>query len=136
VVIPFVEREYRADPSHRVLGGASLGGLFTLYAMYTNPTLFSAYIAVTPAVVVGNDWLLGYEEVFAKSGRPLPESRPTASATPACSSRPTRAVCASSSRRSRRRRGPPRGPERQGRMTGARRPDGTPLLRRHRRRGS
>lgn len=72
VVIPFVEREYRADPSHRVLGGASLGGLFTLYAMYTNPTLFSAYIAVTPAVVVGNDWLLGYEEVFAKSGRPLP----------------------------------------------------------------
>jgi predicted alpha/beta superfamily hydrolase len=71
VVIPFVEKEYRADPSHRVLGGASLGGLFTLYAMYTNPTLFEAYIAVTPAVVVGNDWLLGYEEAFAKSGRPL-----------------------------------------------------------------
>ena len=71
VVIPFVEKEYRADPSYRVLGGASLGGLFTLYAMYTNPTLFAAYIAVTPAVVVGNDWLLGYEDAFAKSGRPL-----------------------------------------------------------------
>src|SRR5512147_195962 len=71
VVIPFVEKEYRADPSYRVLGGASLGGLFTLYAMYTNPTLFAAYVAVTPAVVVGNDWLLGYEDAFAKSGRPL-----------------------------------------------------------------
>lgn len=71
VVIPFVEREYRADPSYRVLGGASLGGLFTLYAMYTNPSLFAAYIAVTPAVAVGNDWLLGYEDAFAKSGRPL-----------------------------------------------------------------
>jgi hypothetical protein len=71
VVIPFVEKEYRADPSYRVLGGASLGGLFTLYAMYTSPTLFAAYIAVTPAVAFGNDWILGYEDAFAKSGTPL-----------------------------------------------------------------
>ena len=71
-IIPFVEREYRADPSFRVLSGASLGGLFTLYSMYTKPELFQGYIAATPAVTVGNDWLLGYEEQFAKSGRPLP----------------------------------------------------------------
>jgi predicted alpha/beta superfamily hydrolase len=71
VIIPFAEKEYRIDSSYRVLGGASLGGLFTLYAMFTRPDLFKAYIAVTPAVVVGNDWLLGYEETFAKSGRPL-----------------------------------------------------------------
>jgi predicted alpha/beta superfamily hydrolase len=70
-VIPLVEREYRADPSYRVLAGASLGGLFTLYAMYAKPGLFQAYIAATPAVVVGDDWLFGYEEAFAKSGRPL-----------------------------------------------------------------
>ncbi len=67
-IIPFVEREYRADPTHRVLGGASLGGLFTLYAMYTKPTLFSAWIAVTPAVAVDNNWLLNYEEKFAAAG--------------------------------------------------------------------
>jgi predicted alpha/beta superfamily hydrolase len=70
-IIPFVEREYRADPSYRVLAGASLGGLFTLYSMYSRPGLFQAYIAATPAVVVGNDWLFGYENEFAKSGRPL-----------------------------------------------------------------
>ena len=70
-IIPLIEREYRIDSAHRVLAGASLGGLFTLYAMYTKPELFHAYIAATPAVVVGNDWLLGYEEAFAKSGRPL-----------------------------------------------------------------
>lgn len=70
-VIPFIEREYRADPSYRVLAGASLGGLFTLYAMYTKPALFNAYVAATPAVVLGNDWLLGYEEAFTKSGRSL-----------------------------------------------------------------
>ncbi len=70
-IIPFVEREYRADPAHRVLAGASLGGLFTLYALYAEPGLFEGYIAATPAVVLGNDWLLGFEEAFVKSGRQL-----------------------------------------------------------------
>jgi predicted alpha/beta superfamily hydrolase len=70
-IIPFVEREYRADPEHRVLGGASLGGLFTLYAMYSRPALFSAWVAVTPAVVVNDSWLLGYEEEFAQAGGQL-----------------------------------------------------------------
>lgn len=71
-LIPFIEREYRVDPAHRVLAGASLGGLFTLYVMYTKPELFSAFIASTPAVVSGDDWLLKYEEEFARSGRALP----------------------------------------------------------------
>lgn len=70
-IIPFIEREYRVDPAHRVLAGASLGGLFTLYTMYTKTDLFSAYIAATPAVVVGDDWLLGYEEAFVKAGKTL-----------------------------------------------------------------
>ncbi len=72
VIIPFVEKEYRADPDYRVLAGASLGGLFTLYAIYSEPDLFDAAIAATPAVVVGDDWLLEYEKAFAASGRALP----------------------------------------------------------------
>ena len=72
VIIPFVEKEYRADPEYRVMAGASLGGLFTLYSMYAEPGLFDAYIAATPAVVVGNDWLLEFEEKFAATGAPLP----------------------------------------------------------------
>ena len=48
-IIPFVEREYRVDSSYRVLAGASLGGLFTLYSIYTKPELFQACIAATPA---------------------------------------------------------------------------------------
>lgn len=70
-IIPFVDREYRTDPAQRVLGGASLGGLFTLYAMYSKPELFQGYIAVTPAVVLGNDWLLDYEDKFVKAGGQL-----------------------------------------------------------------
>lgn len=71
-IIPFIEREYRADPAHRMLAGSSLGGLFALYTMYTKPELFEGYIAASPAVVAGDDWLLGYEEKFAKAGRSLP----------------------------------------------------------------
>lgn len=67
-IIPFIEREYRADPGHRVLAGASLGGLFTLYSMYSKPDLFHGWIAVTPAVAVANDWLLDYEKKFAEAG--------------------------------------------------------------------
>jgi hypothetical protein len=70
-IIPFIAREYRVDPSYRVLAGSSLGGLFTLYAMYARPGLFQAYIAASPAVNVHGDWLFSYEETFAQSGRPL-----------------------------------------------------------------
>lgn len=70
-IMPFVAREYRTDPSYRVLAGSSLGGLFTLYTMYTKPDLFQAYIAASPAVAVHNGWLFDYEEAFAKANRPL-----------------------------------------------------------------
>ena len=70
-IIPLVERDYRADPERRVLAGASMGGLFALYTMYTKPELFGAYIAATPATIIGGDWIFGYEEAFSKSGRSL-----------------------------------------------------------------
>ena len=34
--------------------GASLGGLFTLYAMFTEPSLFAGYAAGSPAVTYAN----------------------------------------------------------------------------------
>jgi hypothetical protein len=69
VFIPLMDKEYRTDPKQRVLGGASLGGLFTLYSMFTKPDLFNAYIAVTPAVALDDSWLLKYEEEFFKAGK-------------------------------------------------------------------
>lgn len=71
VFIPLIDKEYRTDSKMRVLGGASLGGLFTLYSMFTKPDLFNGYVAVTPAVLVGDGWLLKYEEEFKKSGKSL-----------------------------------------------------------------
>jgi predicted alpha/beta superfamily hydrolase len=70
-IIPFVEKEYRADPSFRVMSGSSMGGLFTLFAMFTEPDLFQGYVAASPAAIACNDWIFGYEEAFAKSGKAI-----------------------------------------------------------------
>ncbi len=67
-IIPFMEREYRAHPSQRMLAGSSLGGLFALYAMYTKPTLFQGYVAASPAVVAGRDWILQRAREVARAG--------------------------------------------------------------------
>jgi len=65
VAIPLLEKEYRADPAHRYLMGDSLGGLFTLYALLTKPTLFQGYVADSPAVV----YLWNFERAFVAAGR-------------------------------------------------------------------
>jgi predicted alpha/beta superfamily hydrolase len=70
-LIPLVEREYRGDPAYRVLAGSSLGGLFTLYAMFAHPGLFVAYVVPSPAAQWADDWLLSFEEEFHRSGQPL-----------------------------------------------------------------
>ena len=70
-IIPFVESEYRGDPRHRVLAGSSFGGLFSLYAMLAKPDLFSGYIAASPSVQVGNEWIFNFEREFARSRKPI-----------------------------------------------------------------
>jgi predicted alpha/beta superfamily hydrolase len=69
-IFPLVERDYRGDPAQRYLAGSSLGGLFTLHAMYARPELFKGYIAASPAVVVGNDWIIGRAKAYAATGKP------------------------------------------------------------------
>ena len=70
--IPFMEKNYRVDTSFRALGGSSLGGLFTLYALFTRPNLFNSYIAISPATNWDNDWLFRYEEEYYKQHPNLP----------------------------------------------------------------
>ena len=71
-LIPFIEKSYRADPKQRVLMGSSYGGLFTLYAMFTEPELFSAYVAASPAVAFDADYSLRQEADYARRRMDLP----------------------------------------------------------------
>lgn len=69
--IPFVEKNYRTAPE-RALGGVSMGGLFSLYALYTKPELFKRHIAISPAVEWDNEHLVKIDTRFSKSGRTMP----------------------------------------------------------------
>jgi predicted alpha/beta superfamily hydrolase len=63
-LFPFVEKNYRADSSNRILMGCSLGGLFTLYALFTHPELFKGYIAASPAIQWNKSVLNKYGQNF------------------------------------------------------------------------
>lgn len=71
-LIPFIETNYRVDPSRRFLMGSSFGGTFTLYAMFTDPTLFNGYVASSPIVTYGDRFAFQHEAEFASSHTDLP----------------------------------------------------------------
>lgn len=71
-VVPLVESRYRADKTERALGGSSLGGLFTLYAMYQEPEFFDRYIAISPAVGWDDNYLFQLDKAYAKKHKALP----------------------------------------------------------------
>ena len=71
-VVPLVEKEYNGDPANRVLMGSSYGGLFTLYAMFAEPTFFSRYIAASPAVSYEFGYSFRQETAYAADHKELP----------------------------------------------------------------
>jgi predicted alpha/beta superfamily hydrolase len=71
-VIPYVESHYRTDRARRALSGASLGGLFTLYAMCEKPDLFQRYIAMSPDARWDKGYLSRLDDTYAKGHRSLP----------------------------------------------------------------
>lgn len=70
-IMPFIEAQYPADATRRALMGNSLGGLFTLYAMFTEPSLFSAYVASSPAVTYASRGSFADEATYAKTHEDL-----------------------------------------------------------------
>ncbi len=71
-LIPFVEKNYQADPAKRILMGSSYGGLFTLYALFTQPDLFYGYVAAAPAVSYDDNFSFKQEKKFFESNKNLP----------------------------------------------------------------
>lgn len=65
-LFPFVEKNYRADAGNRILMGCSLGGLFTLYTLFTHTDMFTGYAAASPAVGWDKEVLYKYEKAFAE----------------------------------------------------------------------
>jgi len=70
-LIPFIEANWRADPSRRVLMGSSFGGLFTLYALFSDPRLFADYVAASPAVTYASRAAFAQEAAYSAAHKEL-----------------------------------------------------------------
>jgi len=64
-LIPLVEKSYRTN-SLRILYGHSVGGLFTMYAMFNYPDMFAGYLAGSPWFQNNDQYWLKNIERFAK----------------------------------------------------------------------
>ena len=53
-LIPYIETNYRSDPSARALAGISRGGVWALEAALRNPNEFTFVAALSPALAVNN----------------------------------------------------------------------------------
>jgi len=63
-LIPFIDGNYRTA-GFNLLCGHSVGGLFTMYALFTRPDLFSGYIASSPWFQNNNQyWLKQIDRMF------------------------------------------------------------------------
>jgi predicted alpha/beta superfamily hydrolase len=70
-LIPFVESQYRVTDD-RTLMGSSFGGLFTLYALFTETELFQRYVLTSPALGWNNEVIYTYEKDCAEKHSQLP----------------------------------------------------------------
>ncbi len=65
-LIPFVESKYRVKKDDRTLVGSSLGGLFTLYALFHEPETFNRYVLTSPALGWDNGIMDTYNKDYAE----------------------------------------------------------------------
>jgi predicted alpha/beta superfamily hydrolase len=71
-LIPEIESNYRVKSGQRILAGHSLGGLFTLYTLFSQPGLFTGYVACSPSLWYGNNSIFNDEADFAQQHEQLP----------------------------------------------------------------
>lgn len=71
-LFPFIETNYKADAGKRTLMGCSLGGLFTLYTLFTHTDMFTGYAAASPAVGWDKEIMYKYEKEFSQKNLTRP----------------------------------------------------------------
>lgn len=65
-LIPFIDSKFRTLWNDRTLMGSSLGGLFTLYAMFQDSGYFNRYALTSPALRWDNGVIGLYEKQYAE----------------------------------------------------------------------
>lgn len=62
---PFIQSAFAVDTEKEVFGGHSLGGLLSLYVLFTQPDLFDGYVAASPSVYWGDEVIFDYERDYS-----------------------------------------------------------------------
>lgn len=73
-LVPFIEATYRADPADRCLAGYSLGGQFSIFAMFHEPGLFQRHFTGSGFWEHMLPAYQGYMDSFAQQSKSLPIS--------------------------------------------------------------
>jgi predicted alpha/beta superfamily hydrolase len=60
-----VAREFPIDPTRGALVGHSLGGLAVIHALFTRPTMFESFLAISPSIWWNRRVVLTHEQAFA-----------------------------------------------------------------------
>jgi len=71
-LIPFIENEYRVDPTDRGLFGYSHGGLFASWVLFNTQGLFHRYLIGSPSIWWDNYVVLDHEASLAEHTNSLP----------------------------------------------------------------
>ena len=64
-LIPFIDGKFKTKKDDRTLMGSSLGGLFTLYALFNDPSVFNNYVLTSPAIQWDKGVINSYMEKFS-----------------------------------------------------------------------
>ena len=71
-LMPQIEDRFAVSSTDRTLVGHSLGGLFTLHALFRPDRMFQQFVALSPALWWGDRGLFEQEAAFARTTRQLP----------------------------------------------------------------
>jgi uncharacterized protein len=71
-VLPFIDNRFRADPARRVLLGHSYGGLLGTQILFTDPSMFQAYVLGSPSFWFDKSHIMTMEAAYARSHTDLP----------------------------------------------------------------
>lgn len=67
---PYVDSNFRTD-TFDIIWGYSLSGLFAMYTFMNHPETFDAYIASSPSLWWGDNYLLNKTDMFLKNHKKL-----------------------------------------------------------------
>jgi predicted alpha/beta superfamily hydrolase len=61
-IIPFIESEYRINPSERIIYGYSSSGFFVIYSLINEPGLFRSYLAGSGDTDLSSPYMRTYDQ--------------------------------------------------------------------------